>query len=65
MLSTGDSPLTVSGSRSWWAEGRLARAHEMLTIRTPEVMASLAGHIPADGSTDQVSEVVVLGAGPG
>jgi hypothetical protein len=59
-----ESPLSFTSSRAWWAEGELARASESLSIRTDTVSASISGHIPADGSTDVVSELTVTGAVP-
>lgn len=56
-----DAPLALSGSRSWWAEGSLARAHESLLIRARGVSASVSGHLPADGSSGFVEEILVLG----
>ena len=55
------SPLGFSGSRAWWSDGVLSRADESLVIRTPTVRASVAGHIPADGSSDRVGEILITG----
>jgi hypothetical protein len=56
-----ESPLTLVGSRAWWSDGVLARAHETLLIRVAGVSASVSGHIPADRSTDRVGELLITG----
>ena len=59
-----ESPLSYTSTRAWWTEGTLARASESLIIRTADVSASISGHIPADGSTELVSELTVSGDVP-
>jgi hypothetical protein len=59
-----ESPLSYTSTRAWWGEGALARASESLIIRTASVSASISGHIPADGSTELVSELTVSGIVP-
>lgn len=59
-----EAPLSYTSRRAWWSEGALARASESLVIRTSAVSASIAGHIPADGSTEMISELTVGGVVP-
>jgi hypothetical protein len=62
--TTADSAITLSGSRAWWNDVDLARAHESLLARAPGASLAISGHIPADGSTDRVSELLVSGTLP-
>ncbi len=57
-----DAPIALSGDRAWWNGNDLGRASETLSVRVPRrgIDVSIVGAIPADGSTRQVSELMIL-----
>ena len=60
-----DSPIELAGDRAWWGPGDLARADERVMLRLPGAgLLSVAGHIPADGSSRDVTELLVIGELP-
>ena len=56
-----DGPLALEVERAYWAQGDLARAQVVLTVRHPAGSTRVAGHSPADGSGVDVTELILTG----
>lgn len=56
-----DGALALEVERAYWAEGDLARAHVALTVRCAGNATRVSGHVPADGSSGDVTELILTG----